>query len=154
VSPTRYDPGTRLQFVRRHAAAIITTLMTLVVILTLALVQIEVQLSNQVTAVHHQAQAIQLESQARDAAIQAGRADSIRLACDETNQRHDDVIDKLDKLIARYPEGSVRRAQAKRNRAATVTLLEAIVPKQNCEQRVSRLLQALPPLANDPKPTG
>jgi hypothetical protein len=55
--------------------------------------------------------------------------------CQEGNVRHDRAIEKLDELIAELPPGS-RRRRAERSRARTVALIEALVPKRNCEEAV------------------
>ena len=51
----------------------------------------------------------------------------LRTSCETTNERHDDVLAELDARILALtgPE----RARAERNKAGTVALLEAMVPK-------------------------
>lgn len=74
--------------------------------------------------------------EARDASdqIQVEREANVRALCRAQNRRHDNAIAKLDVLIARAPADE--RGRAKARRAATVTLLEALVPYEDCERLV------------------
>lgn len=80
--------------------------------------------------------------------IQAQRANSIVTNCRETNRRHDNTIRKLDDLLADIPPGP-ERDRAKANRAGTVLLIDALVPKMNCRERVTEALTPAPQLVPD-----
>lgn len=68
--------------------------------------------------------------------IQDERERSIRTSCQETNRRYDKAIERLDRLIAQAPAD--RKARAKQNRAGTVSLIDALVPKRDCDALVGR----------------
>jgi hypothetical protein len=72
--------------------------------------------------------------------IQNERARSVRENCEQVNDRHDHAIETLDRLIAKAPPS--RRQRAIQNRAATVLLLDAIVPKRDCERLVRQSVDA------------
>jgi hypothetical protein len=77
----------------------------------------------------------------RIADIQAQRKDSILSSCRDQNGRHDNTIRKLDKGLAAATKAHPERAvQARESRSFTVTLIEALAPKQNCEQRARELV--------------
>jgi hypothetical protein len=71
-------------------------------------------------------------------AIDESRRQAILVTCAETNERHDNTIAALDALIAMAPPGP-RRERARASRASTVLLIDALVPKYDCEQRAQRL---------------
>jgi hypothetical protein len=73
--------------------------------------------------------------------IQASRADSIRRACVEQNERHDRTLRTLDALLTARAEGvsRARLERLKESRASTVLLIEALAPRDDCEKRVDRL---------------
>lgn len=62
--------------------------------------------------------------------IQQERARNIRLGCEQQNQRHDDTIRALDRLIALVPASG--RARAEQGRAGTLLLINALAPKRDC----------------------
>lgn len=66
--------------------------------------------------------------------VAAQRLAAIRSTCEEQNVRHDQTLRTLDRLIAKVPPD--RRAQARRSRASTVLLIDALAPKRDCDQRV------------------
>jgi hypothetical protein len=74
--------------------------------------------------------------------IQASRAESVRISCVEQNERHDGAIATLDTVIAAATEDATpeRIRQLEQSRASTVLLIEAVVPKRNCEARVDELV--------------
>lgn len=74
--------------------------------------------------------------------IQASRAESIRLTCVQQNERHDRSIATLDAIIdARLRQAPQERGRLEASRATTRTLIRALVPKEDCDARVSRLVQ-------------
>lgn len=75
--------------------------------------------------------------------IQDERENSIRTSCQETNRRYDKTIDTLDRLIAEAPPG--RRQRAREGRAGTVLLINALVPKRDCDALVGRSVRPPPP---------
>ena len=94
--------------------------------------------------------------------IQESRAESIRTACRDQNERHDDVIGRVDRLILERLTGgpvspdvtatevdrrianAVRKnPEGKRlleSRKSTVFLIEGLAPKRRCEDRVRKLV--------------
>lgn len=74
--------------------------------------------------------------------IQAERERNIRTNCVAQNERHDDAIAALDEVIATAPLS--RRARARQGRQSTVFLLEAIVPRRDCDVLVHRQVNPRP----------
>lgn len=74
--------------------------------------------------------------------IQDERENSIRTSCQETNQRYDKAIKTLDELIAKAP--AERRRRAREGRAGTVLLIDALVPKRDCDALVGRSVGSPP----------
>lgn len=74
--------------------------------------------------------------------IQAERSHNIVSNCRDVNDRHDATIRKLDELVASRPVDE--RDRARRNRAGTVALLNAIVPKRDCAALVDRQVHRTP----------
>jgi hypothetical protein len=68
--------------------------------------------------------------------IQEERARSVYANCMDINRRHDNSIRQLDALIAQAPPE--RRERAKAGRAGTVLLIQALVPKRDCDALVKR----------------
>lgn len=62
--------------------------------------------------------------------INAERARNVRAACEGQNERHDNTIRQLDRLIAQAPPS--RRARANAGRESTVLLIEALAPRRDC----------------------
>lgn len=72
--------------------------------------------------------------------VQEAREDAIRTTCQETNERHDNTIEALDDALDRAEHLHPAQAeQIERSRTFTVLLINALVPKQDCEQRVGDL---------------
>lgn len=71
--------------------------------------------------------------------IQEDREASIRRSCVESNERYDDTLARVDKLIAEMPDGA-RKRRAEANRASTLFFIEGLVPKRDCERVVDRQL--------------
>ena len=71
---------------------------------------------------------------ARDFAVQIDkeRRRTIRASCEDSNARHDGTIKQLDKIIAELPRGE-RRTRARQNHDGTVLLIDALVPKRDCD---------------------
>lgn len=63
--------------------------------------------------------------------IQQERAASILRGCKDTNFRHDETLRQLDDIIAGLPPA--RQAQARQGRATTALLINALVPKLDCQ---------------------
>lgn len=100
--------------------------------------------------------------------IQESRAESVRMACRDQNERHDDVIGRVDRLIlarltgrpgspdttstevVRRIANAVRKdpeARGKRlleSRKSTVFLIEGLAPRRSCAKRVRDLVGAPP----------
>lgn len=75
--------------------------------------------------------------------IQASRAESIRLTCEQQNERHDRALAALDSIVARRlgDASPVERRRLQASRATTATLIVALVPREDCERRVRRLVE-------------
>jgi hypothetical protein len=73
-------------------------------------------------------------------AIQSSREDVIRRSCVEQNARHDQTIRKLDEIVRGVSEPA-RRARAERNKDGTIALIEAAIPKRDCEKRAKQLVK-------------
>lgn len=73
--------------------------------------------------------------------VQAAREYSIRLSCQEQNERHDNVIRQLDSIYADALKKATpkERAQINEGRAPTLLLIDALAPKRDCEKRVQQL---------------
>jgi hypothetical protein len=69
------------------------------------------------------------------ALVQNQRAIALRDSCQGQNARHDRTIKRLDDVIkeTKNPED---RARSIRNRDATVSLIEALQPRQDCEKLI------------------
>jgi hypothetical protein len=76
------------------------------------------------------------------AKIQDERERNIRDGCLATNERNDAAIMRLDELIAEAPPE--RRARAEAGRAGTVLLIEALVPKRDCDAYVAEQVRRPP----------
>jgi hypothetical protein len=77
------------------------------------------------------------------AQIQAERRRAAREDCVETNRRYHDTIATLDRLIEEAPPE--RKQRARESRASTVLLIEAMLPKRNCDLHVRRRAPTRPP---------
>jgi hypothetical protein len=75
--------------------------------------------------------------------IQDERERSIRTSCEETNRRYDKAIARLDTLIR--PSPAADRQRPPERRAGTVLLIDALVPKRNCDAAVKRSVGSPPP---------
>lgn len=81
------------------------------------------------------------------AEIQQQRKDSIRDECVKTNNRHDGAVNALIKgsdIDQKNASSEEARAEIRRRRDVTIDLLDAMAPRQNCDQLV----------ADSVKPTG
>jgi hypothetical protein len=78
--------------------------------------------------------------------IQASRAENVLSACREQNARHDAALGALDFLLAKAGRGvpAEQRQQLKQSRAFTAYLIEALVPKRDCKQRVKEQVGPTP----------
>jgi hypothetical protein len=74
--------------------------------------------------------------------IQKERVRNIRATCEMQNARHDKTIVQLDELIRDAPPG--RRERAVQNRAGTALLIDALVPKRDCDRVVKQQAVATP----------
>jgi len=74
-------------------------------------------------------------------AQQTSRESSVRVTCREQNDRHDQTIATLDRLLEQADRDATaqRRRQLREGRASTVLLIDALAPKRDCEQRVRQL---------------
>lgn len=82
-------------------------------------------------------------------AVQTSREDATRSNCEQQNSRHDDTIKNLDAGLAAVPPD--QRQQAAQTRAFTITLIDALVPKQDCDERVRALTRLDKPKTKDAK---
>jgi hypothetical protein len=75
-------------------------------------------------------------------AIQSSREETVRTSCIEQNERHDDTITALDKLLAEVNgrPGAPSPQELQQSRTATVLLIDALAPLRDCEQRVDELV--------------
>lgn len=71
--------------------------------------------------------------------IQNQREASIRAGCLEQNQRHDGTVSTLDMGIDSFPPGA-RRERAERSRRFTLSLIESLAPKRDCDALVRKSL--------------
>lgn len=78
-----------------------------------------------------------LFSQIRDT-----RRDSIVIACQEQNRRHDFALIVTNRLLARpaTPQRPLTPQERAARDAAIRTWVNALVPEQDCERRADRLL--------------
>lgn len=83
------------------------------------------------------------EALALSQAIQDERAESVRRNCQDQNHRHDNTINKLnaisDTVIAQDPS---RRAQVTMSIQQSIILINAIIPKRDCEKLANRTVKA------------
>lgn len=70
-------------------------------------------------------------------AIQQSRLEGIRRVCLDQNMRHDATIRRLDSNIVKLPPGE-RRERSKLSRDSTVLLIDALVPRRDCDVVVQR----------------
>lgn len=70
--------------------------------------------------------------------IQRTRVEFFLLTCRETNARNEATIAKLDMNLKALPPGKRSRESAL-ERESTVALIDAAIPRQNCEAFVKRL---------------
>lgn len=70
-------------------------------------------------------------------AVEQQRVNITYQACAEQNTRHDRTVKQLDALVARIPD-STRRRRAERSVSGTVTLIDALAPRQDCLKLVRR----------------
>lgn len=69
------------------------------------------------------------------ASIQNSRISITLDTCRDQNKRNDNTIARLNKIVNNIPDPHQRRL-ARRSVATTVSLIDAVVPKQNCEALV------------------
>lgn len=79
------------------------------------------------------------------AQIQQSRREATLSSCAEQNDRHDQTIATLDRLLA----AAVKRdpgqaARLKQSRASTVLLINALAPRRDCQKRAQRLVSIKP----------
>ena len=71
--------------------------------------------------------------------IESSRRESIRLTCEEQNNRHTHTIQTLNMLIGRATKEHPKTArQVEQGRASTELLIDALAPLENCNARVVR----------------
>jgi hypothetical protein len=82
------------------------------------------------------------ETNARIAAIQAQRRQSVNNTCVAQDQRHDATIKRLNAGLnaAEKTASPAQLAQVRQSRAFTISLINALAPKQNCQAAVKRAL--------------
>lgn len=71
------------------------------------------------------------------------RADSVRLACEELNRRHDDLTETLNRFrrqAVRRAETAQQRAAIKANQRPTRLFIDALAPERDCEARARELV--------------
>lgn len=94
---------------------------------------------------------VYLLGQNRDRAdeIQTSREQSARSSCLEQNKRHDDTIATLNNFVtaykAKHPDATEKqRRDIQQSVDGNVSLINALVPKDNCAERVARLVKLKP----------
>lgn len=87
-------------------------------------------------------QAAQVATQLADVVgqIQDERARATRDSCQDTNDRHNDAIKRLNGLIEKLPPE--QRVGAEKGKMNTITILDAIVPYQDCAALVRKRVKA------------
>lgn len=70
--------------------------------------------------------------------VQSDRESNIRRNCVSSNERHDDTVKTLDRLVAQVPAD--RRQRARDGRSSTVALIDALAPKRDCDRVVEQQL--------------
>lgn len=81
------------------------------------------------------------------AQIQQQRRSTVSMNCRDQNGRHDATIGKLDEIIAGLPEGP-EKDRAVANKASTVLLIDALVPKRNCRRVLDETTSPVPERLN------
>lgn len=72
--------------------------------------------------------------------VQLSRERSVITSCQETNERHDATLLEVKRQIELLEEaGDPRAKRARAGLAATVALVEQMLPRRNCERRAERL---------------
>lgn len=85
-------------------------------------------------------QRIRAEANNRIDQINQERASNIERSCREVNQRHDDTIKALDRVLERRlrdPVTPAERVRIRASRESTVLLIEALAPNRPCDQLVA-----------------
>lgn len=73
--------------------------------------------------------------------IQESRRENIRVSCDQQNQRHDNTIRALDQVLEEAIQSEPERAKRiEASRERTILLINALVPKRNCDRLVDKLV--------------
>lgn len=73
--------------------------------------------------------------------INGERERNVRSNCRDINARHDDTIRQLDRLTAsrlNKTDSLTERSRIRQSRDSTVLLIEALVPKRDCEALARR----------------
>lgn len=70
--------------------------------------------------------------------IQGERARNVRASCEQTNARNQNTIAELDRLLAKRlgSASPAQRQQIVQSRTNTVLLIQALVPRRDCDAYV------------------
>ena len=87
--------------------------------------------------------AFKTENRQRITDIQRSRAESIRTSCLAQNRRHDEALRTLNQIVQdRLPKVTpFERRRLIASQATTATLIESLVPHQNCDRIVARFVK-------------
>lgn len=69
------------------------------------------------------------------AEIQQERKESIRRNCKDSNERHDKTLSRLKQLLSKSPQSEAEKTATFKS---TEFIINALVPKQDCEKLVER----------------
>lgn len=74
------------------------------------------------------------------------RERNVRANCEQINARHDATIRQLDALLAQRlrTASPADRERIEQSRASTVLLINALVPKRDCDRLVSEQVNSRP----------
>lgn len=71
--------------------------------------------------------------------INSERSHNTLVACLDLNQRHDDTLDEIDRLVAKAKKKSPERAkQIEASKGPTVLLIDALAPKRKCKELAAK----------------
>lgn len=70
----------------------------------------------------------------------AARQYTLERICQEANERHDETIVTLDRLVTEIPDPR-RRARAAASKRFTVELIESLAPREDCARRARTLVR-------------
>lgn len=129
---TPHDVVKHLEWLRRAYLAIVICAAIGIGILFYLIVHQRNQLSNQTQEIQRQTLAIQKQ-----------RRDTLFRECKDTNQRHDQAINVLKRLLVK---SGVPPAKQRASAQPVTELINALQPRQNCGNLVNRVAPKPKPL--------